>query len=147
MNINTNITETLALVGQLAPSSLSAAAHNVGPFPLWGVERLFAVINVGALGSSATVTAQFQAATSEGGSYVAITGTTISTISSGSTNIVLLECKIETITSQNQNFTYGQLTITVGTAASQVSAEVFSTNAYQPASTYEQVTPTQILVA
>jgi hypothetical protein len=145
MQYNENITEALAVLGQLAPSSLSAAAHTVGPFNTKLFRRIVAIVNIGALGSSATVDVQFKAINSSS-SYVAVTGTTITQITTGSTNLVLVELRAETLAAQNLGPNV-ELVITVGTAASQVSAVVLGTAGYYPSSDYNVVTPTQTLVA
>ena len=75
-----------------------------------------------------------------------VTGTAITQITAGSTNLVLLELRAETLAAKSVGPNV-ELVITVGTAASYVSAVVLGTAGYYPSSDYNVVTPTQVLVA
>jgi hypothetical protein len=146
VNYDRNITEELAVLGQLAPQALSIGAHVVGPFRLPSMNKLFAIINVGTIGPASTIDAQFKAAPTQSGSYVPVVGTQITQISSGLTNLVLVELRAETAGGQGVG-PWFELVVTIGVAPSQVSGEVFGTSGYYPSSDYNAVTPTQVLVA
>lgn len=145
LNYNENISEALAVVGQIAPVSTSTTVATAA-FNGAGFYRFLAILNVGALGSSATVNAGFEASTTSGGSYTAITATEITQISTGSTNLVLVELKAETIAGLAVG-PFLKFYVTVGTAASLVSAVVVGSYSYLPSSAAgAALTPAQTVV-
>ena len=106
---------------------------------------MFVVLNIGALGASATVNAQLKAAPTQSGMYTAVQGTQITQISTGASNLVLIELRNESLAGQGLG-PWLELVVTIETAACQVSAVVFGTMTYCPASDYNLVTPTQTIV-
>ena len=127
---NENISEALAVVGQIAPQSTSTTVTTAA-FNSAGFFRVMAILNLGTLGSSATVNAHFTASATSGGSYATITGTTITQITSGSTNLVLVEIKAESLAGASIG-PWLKFSVTVGTAASLVSAVVVGSYCYSP---------------
>lgn len=143
---NENMSEALAVVGQIAPVS-SSTTVNTAVFNAAGFYRVLAIVNVGALGSSATVDAGFKSGTTSGTVTTTVTGTTITQITSGSTNLVLVELKAETLAGLTEG-PYLKFYITVGTAASLISAVVLGCYCYAPSSSATAaLSLTQTLVA
>ena len=90
--------------------------------------------------------AGFEASTTSGGSYTPIAATEITQISTGSTNLVLVELKAETIAGLGVG-PFLKFYITVGTAASLVSAVVLASYSYLPSSAAgAALTPAQTVV-
>jgi hypothetical protein len=144
MPYNENLTEGLAVLGQLAPANQSTSAKAIGPFNTKYFRRVIFDINLGVLGSSATIDFKVQAAATSGGTYTDVTGTAITQITAGATNFVRVEVRAETLGGASQGpFIKGVLT--PGTAASQASVVAYGVAGYSPASDYNVVTPTQTI--
>lgn len=144
---NERLTEALAVLAQLAPANQTAAAHAVGPFSIAEFGRVIFLINVGVLGSSATVDFKVQASATSGGTYADVSGTSITQITSGATNFVTVEVTREALMASSQG-PYIKGVLTVGTAASQAGVVALGAEPrYGPASDFNVVTPTQQLVA
>jgi hypothetical protein len=125
MPYNENLTEGLAVLGQLAPANQSTSAKAIGPFNTKYFRRVIFDINLGVLGSSATIDFKVQAAATSGGTYTDVTGTAITQITAGATNFVRVEVRAETLG--------GASVVAYGVAG------------YSPASDYNVVTPTQTI--
>jgi hypothetical protein len=116
--------ENLAVLATYDPVSQAAATVTTGWVDMRKFLQLLAVIQTGVLGASATVDAKLQQATDSGGTGAKdITGKAITQIvkASGDNKQVMINLRPEQL-DVNNNFAFARLSITVGTAASQVSA-------------------------
>lgn len=149
MDSNRNLSESLAVVGVINPTSQAAAESLSGAVNTALHRRLLAVIQVGAFGASATVDAVFKASATAGGSYVAVPGSAITQMlaAGGNNKVVELELKAETLAALGVG-PYVKLSVTVGTAATLTSAVVYgSADRYEPASDQDLAAVTQKVVA
>lgn len=133
---NELLTENLVPLAWLAPASQTAATHKVplsGGINMNQVRRVLFVIEVGALGSSATVDFAIQSSLTAAGSYTSITGTSITQITSGSTNMALVEMKAEALNQSGVSNPYIQGLLTIGVAATLASVTLWgAVNRYNP---------------
>lgn len=144
MPYNENLTEALTVLGVLAPASQAAGAGTIGPFNTKLMRRVLFDINLGALGSSATVDFKVQASATSGGTYTDVAGTTVTQITAGATNFLRVEVRAETLGSASQGpWVKGVLTVAV--AASQTSVVAYGSATYSPGSDYNVVTPAQTI--
>lgn len=126
MYANSRISEQLALLGTIDPVSQGAGTVTTGWISAADFERFVAVIQTGVLGASATVDAKLQQATnSSGGSAKDITSKAITQIvkASGDNKQAEINLRAEELDTAN-GFSYFRLSLTVGTAASLVAAQV-----------------------
>jgi hypothetical protein len=147
MLANAKISEQLALLATIDPVSQGAGTVNTGWVSIAQPERLMALIQTGVLGASATVDAKLQQATdSSGTSAKDVTGKAITQIvkASGDNKQAIINCRAEELDT-NGGFAYVRLSITVGTAASLVSAQLWGGfMANLPANAYNQAGVVQI---
>lgn len=141
---NQNLSEVLAVLGQVKPSSLNTTT-TIGPFNTAGFYRVLFVLNIGTLGSSGTVDFSVYGEPTNGGAATQITGSAITQITTGASNIVLVEVRCETLASQGIG-PWLKGTLITGTAASLVSVVVLGDYCYDPSSDHNVVAPTQVLV-
>lgn len=141
---NENVSEAFAVLALIAPSS-SSTTQTTSAFNSAGFYKVVALLQVGALGSSATVDAGFKAGATSGTVTTTVTGSTITQITSGSTNFVWVELRAESLAGLGVG-PWLKFYITVGTAASLVGAVVLGTYCYYPSSDKNVVSPTQTLV-
>ena len=146
MQYNENISEALAVLAQIAPQSMGTGTTNSTAINTKLFRRIIAIVNIGTLGSSSAVNAQFVASSTQTGTYTAVSGTLCTNVTTGSTNLVLIELRAETLAAAGAG-PWVKLQFNISTAASLVSAEVLGTAGYYPSSDYDLVTPTQVLVA
>ncbi len=141
MSINPNILAShhAALVGVVDPDALAAAAHNTGWISMASFERLMAIVFAGTLGTNATVDAKLEQATDGSGTGAkdiankAITQLTQAG-SDDSDKQVVINVSADQLDVEN-NFTHVRLSITIGTATSDLGAAVFGlVPRYGPAS-------------
>ena len=126
MLINARLAELLSALATIDPVSQGAGAVSTGWIPAANHERFLATVQTGVMGASATVDAKLQQATDNAGTGAKdITGKAIVQIlkASGDNKQALINLRAEELDLAN-NFTYFRLTVTVGTAASLVSAVV-----------------------
>jgi hypothetical protein len=145
LQYNENIGEAIAFLGVQPPASLAVGTHIVGPFSMGMIRRIMFLVNVGALGTSATVDFKVQACATQGGTYADVTGTSITQITSGAKNFATVEAKSESLSNNSQG-PWVQGLLTVGVAACLVSVECIGSPSYAPASFYNVVTPVQAVV-
>lgn len=145
MQYNQNLSEVLAVVAVVPPSS-QAVGEQLAPAVLMDRHRrLLALINVGSVGAAGTVNAQFKASATSGGTYTAVPGTAINQIST-SNNLVKLEIKAESLQSLGVG-PYVKLSIVAGTNAVLTSAELLgSCDRYEAASDNDATAVAQVLV-
>jgi hypothetical protein len=142
---NENVSEALAILGQIAPVSAETTTYTAD-FNSAGFFRIMAILNVGVLGSSATVDAGFKASATIAGTYATVTGTTITQITAGATNLVLVELKAESLAGLGVGPCL-KFYVTTGTAASLISAVVVGSYCYSPSSAAgAALTPAQTVV-
>lgn len=127
---NLKLSDEFTLAALIAPVSQGAGAVSTGYVYAGNFNRIMAAIHAGVLGASATVDAKFQQATDSGGTGVkdvtsaAITQMVKATDDGKFSFINLDPQKLDVA----NNFNYVRLTVTVGTAASLISAEVYGSN-------------------
>lgn len=148
MLANARISEQLALLATIDPVSQAAGTVTTGWVNVSQPERLMALIQTGVLGASATVDAKLQQATDNNGTGVKdVTGKAITQIvkASGDNKQAIINCRAEELDT-NGGFAYVRLSITVGTAASLVSASLYGGYmANLPANAYNQAGVAQIV--
>ena len=144
MNLNAKISENLAIVGEIQPISQAVGSVSTGWVSVTTLQILIAVISTGVLGSSATVSAQLnQATTSAGANSKSVTGKSITPISTNNQN-VLINLRPQDLDT-NGGFSYVSLTLTVATAASLVSAKILAIPSSLPADLSNDLSVSQIV--
>lgn len=118
--------QNVAIMGKIAPVSQAAGTVSTGWIDAGSVLWLAALIQTGVLGASATVDAIFQQATDNSGTGAkAVTGAAITQMvkATDDNRESILELRNDALDLAN-NFRFVRLTLTVGAAASLVSATV-----------------------
>lgn len=137
--MNEKLTEQLALVGQVSPVSQPAGAVSTGWVSAINFRRFLAVIKTGVLGASATVDAKIEQATSSVGAGAKdVVGKTITQIvkATGDNKQALIGFRTVDLDT-NGGFAWVRVTLTVGTAASLVTCDLYGGAARElPASRY-----------
>lgn len=148
MNPNTKLSEQAAFLATIDPQSVAPGTVVTTYVPMANVFQLSALIQTGVLGASATVDAKFrQAQDSAGTGAKDIAGKAIAQIAkaSGDNKQAILEVRAEDL-DVNNGFGFVALSVTVGTAASQLSAAVIGASTrYLPASQFNQAAVAQIV--
>jgi hypothetical protein len=148
MNPNVKLSEKVAILATLDPASVAAGTVLTAWVPLANVGQLTALIQTGVLGASATVDAKLRQATDASGTNAKdITGKAIAQIvkATGDNVQALVEMRAEDL-DVNNGFGFVALSVTVGTAASQLSAALIgSVTRYLPASQFNQAAVKQIV--
>ena len=133
MNLNAKPSEIAAIVGVIDPDAYSNAAYETGWIPIKDFHRFMAIIMAGTLGSSATIDAKFQHASSSGGAGAEdITGKAITQLTQAGTdsdkqiilNLMPEECVGAALSFKSGTATHIKLIVTVGVAASDMGALV-----------------------
>lgn len=145
---NQKLSEGLAVLATIDPVSQGVGTVSTG----WVDQSVFfflmALIDVGVFGASATVDAKLQQATDSSGTGAKdITGKAITQLlaAGGNNRQALINMKEADLDTEN-GFRYVRLSITVGTAASLVSAALIGgVPRFQPASAYNQAGVAQIV--
>ena len=136
-NTITKPTDILSLLGTIDPASVSVGTVNSDYVDLSQASALLAIITTGVLGASGTINAKLVQATSNAGAGKKdIAGKAITPIVKATGDNAQAEINLfaEELDSEN-NYQYVSLELTVGTAASQVSAVLLgSAHRYNPAS-------------
>lgn len=148
MNPNVKLSEKVAILATLDPASVAAGTVLTAWVPLANVGQLTALIQTGVLGASATVDAKLRQATDSSGTGAKdVTGKAITQIvkATGDNVQAMVEMRAEDL-DVNNGFAYVALSVTVGTAASQLSAALIgSSTRYNPASSLNQAAVKQIV--
>lgn len=133
---NTLPSERAALIGRVAPISLSATSADTGLVPIKDFHRLLAVVKVGVLQSGGVINAKVQAAVGSGGSPVDITGAAITALTQAGTDAgKVAEINVNLDKLAGDGYTHAQLVITNTVAAALVDGELWGFDArYAPAS-------------
>lgn len=124
---NARPSETASLLDSVHPAAIAASTVTSGWISAASAHRFLALINTGALGSSATLDAKLeQAKDSSGTSAKDITGKAITQIvkASGDNKQAMINLRPEEL-DVNNAFTHFRLSMTVGTATSTVAANIF----------------------
>lgn len=127
MNPNIKPSDQIALLAVKNPVSQSAATVVTDYVPMKDVDAILAVLETGALGTAATVDAKLVQATAAAGTGSKdITGKAITQLvkASNDNNQVMLNCRADELDTEN-GFTHIALSITVGTAASIIAAQIY----------------------
>jgi hypothetical protein len=145
---NQKISEGLAVLGTIDPVSQAPGTVSTGWIDQSVFFSLMALINVGAFGASATVDAKLQQATDNAGTGAKdISGKAIvQMLAAGGNNKQALINMKEADLDTEGGFRFVRLSITVGAAATLVSAAVIGgVPRFQPANAYNQAGVTQIV--
>jgi hypothetical protein len=141
MNPNIKFSERTAVLATLDPASVAASTVVSTWVSVANYHSICAVLQTGVLGASATVDAKLrQASDSSGTGAKDITGKAITQIvkASGDNKQATIECRPEDLDQAN-GFGYVALSVTVGTAASLLSAALLGVNPrFVPASANNQ---------
>lgn len=133
--MNRTPSETVAVLGRVAPISLSTTSANTGLVPIKDFTRLMAIIKVGVIQSGGVVTAKLQAAVGSGGSPVDITGAAITALTQAGTDagkVSIIDLNLDVLA--GSAYTHAQLVITDATAAALVDGTLLGFGArYSPA--------------
>jgi hypothetical protein len=124
---NAKISEVQALLGGIDPVSQAAGTVTSGWVNMANFDRLLTVVKTGVLGSSATVDAKLQQATDSSGTGAKdITGKAVTQIvkASGDNKQVLINL-LENELDVANSFAFVRVSVTVGTAASLISADLW----------------------
>lgn len=148
MDINSKISEQLAILATLDPASVAASTVVTTWVPVANFHSLAALIQTGVLGASATVDAKLRQATDNAGAGAKdITGKAITQIvkASGDNKQVVIECRADDLDTAG-GFAFVALSLTVGVAASIVGAMLTGGNArFMPASAFNQAAVVQVI--
>lgn len=125
MPLTNRVTEEATVVGVIAASGGSAGTQLSEAISLASstARRLVAYLNVGTIGSSATVDAHFKWAATSGGSYTTITSTAITQDTTGS-KVHQVELLVEKLIADQPTAKYVKFEVTVGTASTPYAATV-----------------------
>lgn len=140
-NPNVKLAEQLAILATLDPASTAASTVVSGWVSMANFDSIMAILDVGVFGASATVDAKLrQAQDSSGTGAKDITGKAIVQMlaAGGNNKQVTLECRDTDLDATN-TFSYVALSVTIGTAATLISAVLLGGNPnYFPASANNQ---------
>jgi hypothetical protein len=145
--MNAKGTEVLALLATINPISQGVGTANSGWVSMADMRRLLALVNTGVLGAGATVDSKLQQAKDAAGTGAKdIAGKAIVQIvkATGDNKQALINVKGSDLDVAG-GFGFVQLSITVGTAASQVSGALLGIPVYGPASSFNQAAVVQVV--
>lgn len=135
MDVNLKPSQRMAVVGAVNPQSASTA-QDTGWFPIAAYANYLGILQVGALGSSATVDCKFQQAQDSSGTGAKdVTGKAVTQLTKAGSNDngqCLINVKCDDFDFVN-GFGYAKMIITPGTAASLIAGLVLGMdNNYDP---------------
>lgn len=149
MLLNQKISEGMTLADRLAAASQAAGTVTT---PNWIAvqvyRRMMAKIETGVLGASATVDAKIrQAQDSSGTNPKDVTGKALTQIvkASGDNKIALINLNVDSDLDTTNGYGWVQVSVTVGTAASIVSAELWGLPGYETADQFNSASVVQIV--
>lgn len=149
MNANLNASAVVAVLAAINPVSQGVGTVTTGWIDMQNWFRAMAVIQVGALGASATVDAKIQQATSSGGAGAKdVAGTLITQLTkagSDDNKQVVINLRPEDLDFNNA-YRFVRLSLTVATAASLVSALVLGLDARYGAANMSDATTVDEIV-
>ncbi len=145
---NAKASELVAVLATIDPVSQAAGSITTGWVSVANFHNFLATIETGVLGTAATVDAKVQQAQDSSGTGVKdITGRAITQIvkASGDNKQALINFRGEDLDNLN-GFAFVRLSITVGTAASQIAAQLLGfTPRFATADTFNQSAVAQIV--
>ncbi len=148
MNPNTKVSEQIAFLATLDPASVAPGTVVTAFVPMANVFQLSALVQTGVLGASATIDAKLRQATDAAGTGAKdIAGKAITQIvkATGDNKQAIVEVRAEEL-DVNNGYGFVALSVTVGVAASQLSAALLGgSTRYSPASTLNQAAVAQIV--
>lgn len=148
MNPNVKLSEKVAVLATLDPASVAPGTVVTTFVPAASVGQFTALIQTGVLGAAATVDAKLRQATDAAGTGAKdITGKAIAQIvkATGDNVQAMVEMRAEDL-DVNNGYAFVALSVTVGAAASQLSAALIGSGArYLPASSLNQAAVKQIV--
>ncbi len=146
MGPNIKIAEKITFLAALDPASVAAGTVLTSWVPMNVADSLLALINVGVFGASATVDAKLrQAMDNTGANAKDITGKAIVQMlaAGGNGKQVTIECR-DTDLDVNNGYAFVALSVTVGTAATFLSASLIGGNPmYIPTAPYNAASVVQ----
>ena len=146
--VNAKFSEKNAVLATLNPASVAASTVLTAYVPVQNFHSIAALLQTGVMGVSGTIDAKLRQAQDASGTGVKdITGKAIAQIvkASGDNVQAMIECRAEDLDSTN-GFGWVALSVTVGTAASLLSAVLVGTNArYETAAAFNQVGVVQVI--
>ncbi len=148
MSFNVKGSESIALLGVIAPSAQAAGAAVSGWISAAQFQKFLAIVAAGTFGASATVDAKIQQATDSSGTGAKdITGKAITQLLAAGGNNVQAEINLDAQDlDTNGGFSYVQLSVTVGTAATGTSAVLLGLGGrLGPASNFNAASVAQIV--
>lgn len=131
MQINTKISEGLALLGSVDPVSQGAGTVTTGWVPAAAYFSFMALISTGVLGAGATLDAKIQQAQDNAGTGAKdLAGKAVTQIvkASGDAKQAMIDFRAQDLDAAN-GFGFVRLSLTVGVAASLVAGYLFGGNA------------------
>lgn len=148
MFTNAKPTEQVAVLGAISPSSQAVGAATSAWVSIAEFQQLLALVQTGTLGAAATVDAKLQQATDAAGTGAKdIAGKAITQIvkATGDNVFAAINLNAEELDVEG-GFGYVQLSVTVGTAASETAAQVFGfVPRYAPASDFNAAAVAEII--
>jgi hypothetical protein len=148
MNPNVKLSEKVAFLATLDPASVAPGTVATAFVPMSNIGQITALLQTGVLGASATVDAKLRQAQDAAGTGAKdIAGKAVAQIvkATGDNTQALVEVRAEDL-DVNNGYGFVALSVTVGTAASQVSAALIgSATRFLPASTFNQAAVKQIV--
>lgn len=148
MQPSLKFSERNAIMATIDPASTAASTVVTGWVSMAEFHSIAAILQTGALGAAATVDAKLRQATDSSGTGAKdITGKSITQLvkASHDNKQVILQCTGEDLDVTN-SFTHVALSVTVGTAASLISAVVLGLSPrYAPASDQDDADVVQIV--
>jgi hypothetical protein len=145
---NAKASEILSVLATIDPVSQSAGSVTTGWVPVTNFHNFMATVQTGVLGASATVDAKIQQAMDGSGTGVKdVTGKSLTQIvkATGDNKQALINFRGEDLDNLN-GFTYVRLSITVGTAASLVAAQLLGfTPRFATADAFNQAAVVQVI--
>ena len=144
---NAKGSEALSILATFDPISQAAATVTTGWVPVANFHAFLAVLQTGVMGASATLDAKIQQAQDSGGTGAKdLAGKAITQIvkATGDNKQALINFKPDDLDTTN-NFSYVRISLTVGTAASVVSATLLGMHPrYATADAFNQAAVAQI---
>lgn len=147
MNANLKFVELYATLAVLSPASQAPGTVVTPWVPAANLHRVIAEIQTGVLGTGATIDAKLRQATNSSGTGAKdVPGKALTQIvkASGDNDQAFIEATGDDLDSAN-GYGYVQLSLTVGVAASLVSASLKGRTRYNPASAYNQASVVQMV--
>jgi hypothetical protein len=147
MDANLRFSELNAVLATLDPASVAASTVVTAYVPATNFHRLSAVLQTGVLGTAATVDAKLRQATDASGTGAKdITGKAITQIvkTSGDNVQAMIDLRTDELDATG-GFAYVSLSVTVGAAASLLSAVLYGHGPrFAPASQFNQAAVVQL---